>query len=224
MLPHLDVEPRAADAAAAAAPPSAASSISTTAALRPRASVAVLIVGCGNSELSSAMYQDGFTSIDSVDYSQVVIDKMSAAHRHLPQLRFLVQDVRAMTFAPQSYDVIVDKGTLDAILCGAESNRHATAMLSECHRVLKDDGRLLIITYGQPTSRLSYLEQTRYGWDVTYEVLGGTRYLYVCRKHSSDARDAVHPQQPQPQPPHSDEPAAHPQGSANGVHPHPGTT
>ena len=87
-----------------------------------------------------------------------------------------------MSFPSSHFDVVLDKGTLDAILCGAESNRHAAAMLSECQRVLKEDGRLIIITYGQPSSRLSYLEQSRYHWQVTYEVLGGTRYLYVCTK------------------------------------------
>jgi hypothetical protein len=69
-------------------------------------------------------------------------------------------------------------------------------MLSECHRLLADGeeggqegggGVLVIITYGQPTSRLSYLEQSRYSWDVTYEVLGGTRYMYVMRKRRQTA-------------------------------------
>ena len=98
------------------------------------------------------------------------------------------------------------QGTLDAILCGQESSKHAAAMLGECHRLLAEDeeggqeaggggggGVLVIITYGQPTSRLSYLEQSRYSWDVTYEVLGGTRYMYVMkkrrRKHEPDTAD-----------------------------------
>jgi ubiquinone/menaquinone biosynthesis C-methylase UbiE len=92
-----------------------------------------------------------------------------------------------MTFDDCSFDVLIDKGTLDAILCGAESARHATAMLTECARVMKGDGVLCIVTYGAPSSRLSYLEQTRYGWEVTYEMLGGTRYLYVCRKSATQA-------------------------------------
>ena len=96
-----------------------------------------------------------------------------------------------MSFPSSHFDVVLDKGTLDAILCGAESNRHASAMLSECMRVLKQDGRLMIITYGQPSSRMSYLEQSRYEWDVQYEVLGGTRYLYVCTKRGA-RKDAAH--------------------------------
>ena len=119
------------------------------------------------------MWEDGFTYIDSCDYSQVVIDKMREVYRDIPPLQFHVQDVRQMTFPSASFDVVLDKGTLDAILCGAESHRHATSMLSECQRVLKDSGVLLIITYGQPASRLSYLEQSRYQWDVSYEVLEG---------------------------------------------------
>ena len=102
-----------------------------------------------------------------------------------PVLAVHVMDVRAMSFPSSSFDAVLDKGTLDAILCGADSNRHATQMLEECQRVLKPSGSLFLITYGQPVSRLSYLEQSRYSWDVTYEVLGGTRYLYTCTKRDA---------------------------------------
>jgi len=48
----------------------------------------VLIVGCGNSELSAAMADDGFTDVVSIDYSAVVIDKMIDTYKqHKPQLQ-----------------------------------------------------------------------------------------------------------------------------------------
>lgn len=54
----------------------------------------VLIVGCGNSGMSEAMYKDGYHNIVSTDLSRVVIDKMaqkSASNgcegKWVPQLR-----------------------------------------------------------------------------------------------------------------------------------------
>lgn len=128
------------------------------------------------------MYDDGFVDMLSVDYSEVVIEKMRNANADLPELKFEVQDAREMRIDNESVDVIIDKGTLDAILCGSESSKNAGAMLYECHRVLKPGGVLIVITYGQPPSRLNYLEKPRLTWRVQHEVLGGTRYMFVCRK------------------------------------------
>ena len=57
-------------------------------------------------------------------------------------------DARAMEFEDGSYDVAVDKGTLDAILCGSDSNINANLMLSECSRVMKNNSLFICITYG----------------------------------------------------------------------------
>lgn len=97
----------------------------------------------------------------------------------------VVMDVRSLTYPSSSFDCVIDKGTLDAILCGENSSKHANSMLAECQRVLRPGGCLLVITYGQPSSRLTYLEQKSYQWDVTYETLGGTRYMYKCIKRDS---------------------------------------
>lgn len=99
-----------------------------------------LIVGCGNSELSAHMWYDGFTNTESIDYSEIVIDKMRTLYsQHAPELSssFKVGDCRNLHTPDHTYDVILDKGTLDAILCGADSNKHQAAMLTEMHRVLK---------------------------------------------------------------------------------------
>jgi hypothetical protein len=73
--------------------------------------------------------------------------------------------------ASGSYDGLVDKGTLDAILCGAGSSRSSMMMLAECCRVLSPRGALMCITYGDPIARLQYLDKALYGWSV--EVRGG---------------------------------------------------
>ena len=92
-------------------------------------------------------------------------------------------DVRSLTFPSSSFDCVLDKGTLDAILCGSDSSKHAHSMLSECQRVLRPGGCLLCITYGQPSSRLSYLEQRSYEWDVSYETLAARD---TCTSAASD--------------------------------------
>lgn len=36
-----------------------------------------------------------------------------------PQIHFLEMDIRAMTFAPHTFDIVIDKATLDAMLYGS---------------------------------------------------------------------------------------------------------
>ena len=54
---------------------------------RPRSSLRVLVVGCGNSELSKQLFDDGFTGVESIDYSEVVVDKMNQTYHDTPELK-----------------------------------------------------------------------------------------------------------------------------------------
>jgi len=132
-----------------------------------------------NSDLSEDMVKDGFEDVVSIDYSDVVIDQMKERQ---PKLSFAVMDVRKLVYKKSAFDIIVDKGTLDAILCGSESARNADAMLSECHRVLKPGGVFCLVTYGTPQSRISYLEKLKYKWEVEQHTVGKTRFMYIMTK------------------------------------------
>eukprot|EP00823_Brevimastigomonas_motovehiculus_P001217 TRINITY_DN11737_c0_g1_i1.p1 TRINITY_DN11737_c0_g1~~TRINITY_DN11737_c0_g1_i1.p1 ORF type:complete len:249 (+),score=66.14 TRINITY_DN11737_c0_g1_i1:158-904(+) len=148
-----------------------------------RSTLRVLVVGCGNSELSEQMYKDGFVNIISIDYSETVIKQMQNAYgKDMPQLSFQTMDVRDLRFKDETFDIICDKGTLDAILCGNESAKNSTTMLHECCRVLKRGGVFGIITYGQPATRLPYLEKTKFNWKVFTQRIDKSRYLYVVQK------------------------------------------
>jgi ubiquinone/menaquinone biosynthesis C-methylase UbiE len=153
------------------------------------ASVHTLMVGCGNSEMSADMYEDGFTSIMSFDYSEVVIRKMKEKHGDAtPGMEFEVADARDLRYDSASFDLVVDKGTLDAILCGGNSGSNSKAMLSEVARVLKPGGVFVIITYGEPDSRLEHLESPRYGWTVEHELVGAKRqHFYTMTKKGSSS-------------------------------------
>ena len=69
--------------------------------------------GCGNSSLSQDMHDDGYHSITNVDYSQVVIDNMQ---RKSPSMRWIVEDIKDLNFPPASFDVVIEKATIDALL------------------------------------------------------------------------------------------------------------
>lgn len=73
-------------------------------------------------------------------------------------------DARAMEFEDGSFDAAIDKGTLDAVLCGESSATNAQKMISEVHRVLGPNGIYIVVSYGLPEHRLVYLEKAEYDW------------------------------------------------------------
>ena len=62
-----------------------------------------------------------------------------------------------MDFPEASFDAVVDKATLDSVLCGENSTANVNKMISEVHRVLGKNGVYLVVSYGQPEFRLTYL-------------------------------------------------------------------
>lgn len=76
--------------------------------------------GCGNSALSYELFLGGFPDVTSVDYSSVVVDAMRARYAHVPKLRWETMDVRALGFPSESFNVVLEKGTLDALLTGEQ--------------------------------------------------------------------------------------------------------
>ncbi|XP_027439274.2 EEF1AKMT4-ECE2 readthrough transcript protein isoform X5 [Zalophus californianus] len=78
----------------------------------------ILVLGCGNSALSYELFLGGFPDVTSVDYSSVVVAVMQARYAHVPTLRWETMDVRALDFPSGSFDVVLEKGMLDALLAG----------------------------------------------------------------------------------------------------------
>lgn len=78
-----------------------------------------------------------------------------------------VMDVRDLKYEDEFFDMIFDKSTIDAILCGESSFINLAKMLKEVDRVLKVNAIYMIISYGQPENRLFHLEREFLNFDVT---------------------------------------------------------
>jgi ubiquinone/menaquinone biosynthesis C-methylase UbiE len=63
---------------------------------------------------------------------------------------YQVMDVMSMTYADKSFEFVLDKSTIDALLCSDSPIVSVARMTREIYRVLKDDGVYLIVSYGAP--------------------------------------------------------------------------
>lgn len=120
----------------------------------------ILHIGCGNSRLPEELAEEGYTNITNVDFSQKAIMLMEERCREkYPSLVFTAMNVLDMKeLGPGSFNVVLDKGTLDSILCSDNAGPDCMKMLEEIYRVLAPGGRYICITYGDPEHRKKHLE------------------------------------------------------------------
>lgn len=93
-----------------------------------------------------------------------------------------------------TFDLVVDKSTIDALLCGDASFLNVAKMINEIQRVLKVGGSYFVISYGKPENRSFHFEQDFLRFDIREFVVYDkeavtakekeekTHYIYVCTK------------------------------------------
>ena len=109
----------------------------------------ILMSGCGNSDLSLNLYLDGFINITSVDNSEIVIANMNNKHKNkYPGLIYEIEDILNTKYADEKFSVVIDKGTLDALMPDGEveSLTRAMKMFNEIKRILKFGGRYICVS------------------------------------------------------------------------------
>ncbi|WIA34526.1 hypothetical protein OEZ86_012849 [Tetradesmus obliquus] len=131
----------------------------------------VLHLGCGTSNLQEGMAKSGYTVVNT-DISTVVITKMKERHANYSNLSYVVSDCRDMPeFLDCQFGHVVDKGTIDALLCCKQGTENVMRMLLEAYRVLQPGGSFLLVTLGDPTRRLPLLLDPRLQWKVSLLLL-----------------------------------------------------
>nr|XP_027194697.1 EEF1A lysine methyltransferase 4-like [Dermatophagoides pteronyssinus] len=131
-------------------------------------SLSILILGCGNSLLSEQLFEDGYKNIHNIDISSTVIKTMSEHCEKCKRMKWSTMDCRRLEFPDETFDVIVEKATLDVFLVSEKSpwNLSDEALQTlrpigqEIHRVLrKNSGQFFSITFSAPHFRHPLLEK-----------------------------------------------------------------
>jgi len=128
----------------------------------------ILNIGCGNSRLGEELYKDGYTGIMNIDISQSAVDKMSQKFAGNSALSFKQMDITNMTFADESFDVVLDKGTLDALYTGLPAG--VKLAVAHVFRMLAPGGVFVSMSFGSPINRRDLnmttgVEEELGGWE-----------------------------------------------------------
>ena len=109
-------------------------------------------------------------------------------------MKYQVMDCCDLKYEDNYFDVIIDKSTIDAILCGDNSYLNTALMLKEGQRVLKVGGAYIAISYGKPETRAFHFTRPFLSWSlqefIFYPVDAKdekekeekSHYIYACTK------------------------------------------
>jgi hypothetical protein len=127
----------------------------------------ILHVGCGQSQLGSSLYNDGFCNVLNMDISPAVIAQMAARHaKAAPKMHHRVMDMMALDCCNSSVEMILDKGSIDALMCTGSTQERVKACLSEFLRVLVPNGAYFVVT-GQSRTQSFLCSQSSADWTIT---------------------------------------------------------
>ena len=151
----------------------------------------ILNVGCGNSEFSEKMYNDGFENNYNIDICPNVIKYMEERNKDKKGLIYKEMDARDMKdFQNETFDLVIDKSTIDALLCGNQSFINVALMTKEISRVLKVGGIYFVISYGRPEYRLYHFQRKHLAFDIQVIEINNNvgkedetkHFGYICKK------------------------------------------
>eukprot|EP00978_Attheya_sp_CCMP212_P029579 scaffold105521_cov60-Attheya_sp.AAC.1 len=129
-----------------------------------------LVIGCGNSALPRQLHDAGERNmhVTCLDYSQPCVDKLKQIHNdRLETMSFICGDATRLTetlhgkkygvHVPQHYTTIVDKGLVDALMCGEGWNTDVERLMKSVPGVLDDGGIYILISYRLSPSTKEFL-------------------------------------------------------------------
>eukprot|EP00754_Rhynchopus_humris_P027251 Rhum_TRINITY_DN15076_c17_g1::Rhum_TRINITY_DN15076_c17_g1_i1::g.136811::m.136811 len=131
----------------------------------------VLVVGCGNSRLSGQLYDTGVHDITNIDISEVVISQMKNRYKDMEKMSWAKMDGSKMDFPDSTFDVVIVKATLDALLCGSNSFHVAYQLNKQISRVMRKGAKFVSISYGPPDTRIDHFRRKKLCWEVDHRTI-----------------------------------------------------
>jgi EEF1A lysine methyltransferase 4 len=114
--------------------------------------ITFLEIGCGNAPLIHSMRDDPMlhgNHFIGIDFSSSIIQtlKNSILPSSSLHLEYEVMDARSLKYSNETMSYLIDKGTMDAMLCSKQWKKNIKLIFSEMCRVLKCHGFIMIISH-----------------------------------------------------------------------------
>jgi SAM-dependent methyltransferase len=147
----------------------------------------ILDAGCGTGRNLVYFLREGF-DVCGVDLSPEAVASVAALAStlaaHLPEENFRLEPVEKMSFAPESFDVVISS----AVLHFARDEAHWRMMLGEMWRVLKPGG----IFFARLASSAGVEGDLEHVGGRRYRLPGGGEWFLTDERMLRETTDALH--------------------------------
>lgn len=106
-----------------------------------------------------------------------------------PELIWQVMNCTQLEYEDDFFDIIIDKSTIDALVCGSQAYKKVAQMMKECQRVLKTGGFFVSVSFGQPQSRELHYKRPHLKMSLQSLPIKSPKnkspvpnYAYICQK------------------------------------------
>ena len=152
-----------------------------------------LFIGCGNSHLPRKFYDacHGKARITCLDYSQPCLDILKSLHsKDCPNMMFVNANVlelsKVFCESSQKFDIIVDKGLLDALMCTENWSSTVKQLIKEIISVIEvNGGTYILISYKLASSTKEFLmdvSSDKLDWIFDEERISNDRVSFSIAK------------------------------------------
>lgn len=146
-------------------------------------------IGCGTSTMGMELIQCGFSHVDCTDISAVAIDHMKELYKDEKNVSWILDDCIDTKLEKNKYDVIFDKGTIDALICCEDPDDLLNDIFKGVINSLKPGGYFVEISFGSPEERQEYFDVDNLKWtQIVIRTLKPTvpkatpYFIYIYRK------------------------------------------
>ena len=141
----------------------------------------ILFVGCGTSTMPLELYDlhEGKSHIICLDYSPSCIEQLAQSWGPTrANMSFLVGDATRLENMPdiadsdEGIDAIIDKGLVDALMCGEGWNGDVERLLASAAKQLRPNGLYVLVSYKLSSATKDFLLDLgkKYGLEWTFDL------------------------------------------------------
>lgn len=149
----------------------------------------ILNIGCGDSKLSSDLLAKVLNIfLFNVDYAESLINHMHQYTLKQDLQCWLPMDIRFLNLCNDSMDLVIDKGTMDALFSDGSSPWTPSVSVLDnvgmtvtgIWRVLRKGGTWICMSFGQPHFRKQYFETVN--WTEKKVIPSNIYHVYLYTK------------------------------------------
>ena len=78
-----------------------------------------------------------------------------------------------LQYPDEFFDIIIEKSTIDGMLCGSNAYKKVAILLKECQRTLKTGGVFISVSFGQPQTRELHFKRPHLGMELNTVKIDG---------------------------------------------------